>query len=131
VDGVTYPFDHTSIIATVRELFMKGTPPLARRDAIAPHLLTALSLAVPANDGPASVDAGFGDPQFADVQNRADAQPNGMQSNLSAAAAALPTSPPVTEHDLPDPAEMRPNQYATVATAQANVTDRTRLFLGA
>jgi phospholipase C len=130
-DGITYPFDHTSIIATVRELFIDGAPPLTRRDAIAPHLLSALSLAVPANDGPASVDAGFGEPPVPEVQNRADAQPNGMQRNLSAAAATLPTSPPVTDSDLPDPAEMPPNQYATVATAQANATDRTKLFLGA
>jgi hypothetical protein len=49
---------------------------------------------------------------------------------VSSSAAALPTSPPVVEGELPDPAEVPPNQYPTVATAQANATDRTRLFLG-
>jgi phospholipase C len=129
-DGKMYPFDHTSIIATVRELFMKGTPPLTQRDAKAPHLLSALSLATPANDGPASVDAGFDEPLYTDVQNRADAKPNGMQGSLSDAATALPTSPPVTEDDVPDPAGVPRDQYPTVATAQANATDRTKLFLG-
>ena len=128
--GDPVPFDHTSIIATVRKLFIPGTPPLTAREGGAPHLLGALNLGVPANDGPASVDAGVSEPPFAEVQDRADAPPNGMQKTLSAAAATLPTSPPVTEADIPEPAEMPPNPFLTVATAQANATDRTGLFLG-
>jgi phospholipase C len=131
VDGITYPFDHTSIIATVRQLFLKGASQLTKRDGVAPHLLGALSLAVPSNEGPASVDAGFGEPKPADVQDRADAAPNGMQRTLSAAATTLPTSPPVTEGDIPEPAAVPDNPYGTVATAQANATDRTKLFLSA
>jgi len=129
-DGIKYPFDHTSIIATVRELFLKGTSPLTRRDAIAPHLLDALSLKVPANEGPASVDAGFDEPSVSVVQRRADLSPNGLQAALSAAAAILPMRPPVSAADVPAPAAVPPNRFSTVATAQANVTDRTRLFLG-
>ena len=129
VDGITYPFDHTSIIATVRQLFGLGGK-LTDRDDKAPTLLSALSLAVPANDGPLSIDPGLHEPQFSEVQNRADALPNGMQRSLSAAATTLPTSPPVTEADVPAPAPMPSNPYQTVATAQANATDRTKLFLG-
>jgi phospholipase C len=128
-DGNTYPFDHTSIIATVRNLFGLGAP-LTARDAIAPDLLAALSLAVPANDGPPNIDPSLIEPAIAELQTRADASPNGVQRSLSAAAATLPTNPPATEEDIPDPASMPPNQYPTVATAQANATARTNLFLG-
>jgi phospholipase C len=130
-DGVTYPFDHTSIIATVRELFMKGAPPLTDRDGNAPSLLNALSLSVPANDGPQSVEAGFDEPDAAHVQARSDLPPNGMQRSLSAAATLLPTSPPVTADDVSAPTVLPPSPYATVATAQAVATDRMKLFLSA
>jgi phospholipase C len=128
-NGTTYPFDHTSIIATVRNLFGLGQP-LTARDAIAPDLLPALSLAVPANDGPAGIDPSLIQPTVSELETRADAAPNGMQRSLSAAAATLPTSPPATDGDVPGPAPMPPNQYPTVATAQANATARTQLFLG-
>ena len=42
------PFDHTSILATLRNLFDLGAP-LTRRDAAAPDLLAALSLPGPDN----------------------------------------------------------------------------------
>jgi len=74
----------------------------------------SLNLGVPANDGPASVDAGTRDAPVAGVQDRAEAPPNGMQKSLSAAAAILPTSPPVTEADVPEPAEMPSNPFLTV-----------------
>jgi phospholipase C len=128
-DGNTYPFDHTSIIATIRKLFGLGQK-LTERDDKAPDLLSALSLVVPANDGPASIDPGLDESKFPEVQDRADAIPNGMQRSLSAAATTLPTSPPVTPADIPAPASLPTNPYETVATAQANATDRTNLFLG-
>jgi Phosphoesterase family len=48
-----YPFDHTSILATLRKLFDLGRPLTARDDA-APDLLSALSLKTPSNTGPAN-----------------------------------------------------------------------------
>lgn len=48
-----YPFDHTTILATLRRLF--DLEPLTARDQAAPDLLHALSLPEPSNDGPASV----------------------------------------------------------------------------
>ncbi len=129
--GEPVPFDHTSIIATLRELFLKGAPALTKRDAQAPHLLGALSLAVPSNEGPESLDAGYATPHYTEVQDRAVAATNGMQDALSAAATLLPLSPPVSEADVPEAASLPINPYATVATAQANAADRTRMFLGA
>jgi phospholipase C len=49
--AASYPFDHTSILATLHTLFEIG-PPLTPRVAAAPNLLPALSLARPENDGP-------------------------------------------------------------------------------
>jgi phospholipase C len=129
-DGITYPFDHTSIIATVRELFLKGTPQLTSRDGKAPHLLSALSLAVPTNDGPPSIDSSLIQPLPSEVKDRADASPNGMQRSLSAAAATLPEIPPATAADIPSPTAMPLVQYPTVAIAHANATAATNRFLG-
>ncbi len=50
-----YPFDHTSIIKTVRETFAPHHPSLTKRDAAAPSLLSALSLSAPSNGGPAQI----------------------------------------------------------------------------
>ncbi len=124
-----YPFDHTSIISTVRALFDLGGP-LTQRDAVAPTLLSALSLDLPTNDGPASIDPGLVTPPVAQVAARAAAPLNGMQSSLAAAAATLPVSPPATPDDVPAPSEVAPSDHDTVATAAANATARTQLFLG-
>ena len=129
-DGNTYPFDHSSIVATVRKLFLPDDPQLTARDTIAPTLLSALILAVPSNDGPPGIDASLTRPAVPELQTRGDAPPNGMQASLSAAAALLPQSPPATGAPIPPPATPSPNHYPTVATAQANATARTNLFLG-
>jgi phospholipase C len=129
-NGPTYPFDHTSIIATVRELFLPGDQPLTQRDANAPSLVSALSLAVPSNDGPASVTASLAQPDPTAVQDRASAPPNGMQASLASAAAALPVAPPVDATAVPPPAVPADVGYATTATAQATAMTRTQLFLG-
>lgn len=49
--GPPFPFDHTSIIATLRACFDLGKP-LSRRDAVAPDLASVLNLAAPTNYGP-------------------------------------------------------------------------------
>jgi phospholipase C len=129
-DGMTYPFDHTSIIATVRKLFMPHDPPLTFRDGKAPDLLSALTLTVPTNDGPASIAAAAIEPPVAQLATRAAAPPNGMQASLTAGAANLPLSPPATGAAIPPPTPMTPTLYQTVATAAASATTRTNLFLG-
>jgi phospholipase C len=129
-DGNTYPFDHTSIIATVRKLFTPNDPQLTARDGVAPNLLSALTLAVPTNDGPPSIDPSLIQPLPAEVQDRADATPNGMQNSLSAAAATLPDTAPATVDAIPAPTPLPPVQYPTVAIAHANTTASTNRFLG-
>lgn len=128
-DGNPYPFDHTSIIATVRKVFGLGGP-LTARDGVAPDLMSALSLAVPTNDGPPSIDPSLLQPLPKEVEDRAGVPPNGIQSSLSAAAAALPSAPPATDLDVPDPVELPPVEHPTVAIAQVNATARTNQFLG-
>src|SRR5499427_1350759 len=48
----TVPYDHTSIIATLRKRFPVLGGPLTRRDETAPDLESALTLATPDNKGP-------------------------------------------------------------------------------
>lgn len=107
-----------------------GSLPLTRRDGKAPHLLSALSLAAPTNDGPSSIDPSLIEPLPAEVKDRADASPNGMQRNLSAAAAMLPGAPPTKPADIPPPTSMPAVQFLTVAIAHANATASTNRFLG-
>jgi phospholipase C len=86
--GLT-PFDHTSIIATLRKLH--GFAPLTPRDAAAPDLLPALA-AEPTNDGPASITAPAVPPAPAQVASAAAQPLNGLQRSLRTAAAQLPTA---------------------------------------
>ena len=50
------PFDHTSVIATLRKRFGLGAP-LTARDAAAPDLEAALKLSEPTNMGPERIEA--------------------------------------------------------------------------
>jgi phospholipase C len=129
-DGNTYPFDHTSIIATVRALFLPGDPQLTNRDGKAPTLLPALSLPAPANDGPDSVDASLASPAVSELLTRSSAHPNGMQASLASASAVLPLTPPASDQDVPAPATPTRAAYPSAATAQAAATARTGQFLG-
>ncbi len=55
--GAPYPFDHTSVIATLRKRFALGNP-LTRRDEVAPDLEGLLNLEQPTNLGPENLTAG-------------------------------------------------------------------------
>jgi phospholipase C len=89
--GPPFPFDHTSILSTLRRLFDLG-PALTARDAVAPDLIGILSLNDPENDGPATVTA----PEFQAspeaVAKMSNAPLNSMQKSLCSAAALLPAS---------------------------------------
>jgi phospholipase C len=122
------PFDHASIISTVRALFLPADSPLTQRDAVAPTLLPSLSLAVPSNDGPASVDATVAQPAVSELEARASSVPNGMQATLSSASVVLPLAPPAGA--VPAPVTPPPKGYPSVAVAQAAATTRTQQFLG-
>lgn len=89
-DGPT-PFDHTSIIKTLRLRFGLG-PALTRRDEAAPDLDGALPLAEPENPGPSSIDVPPYVPSPAEVAVARQRPPNDMQKALLHLAAHLPDS---------------------------------------
>ena len=124
-----HPFDHTSIIKTLRLLFNLGGP-LTNRDAAAPDLLGPLSLIDPQNDGPATVTPVPATPTIAQLETRAAASPNGMQSALSQMAAQLPPQPLPPGAALPPPSAMVAPAQATVARAHLNAVSQVRAFLG-
>lgn len=126
----TTPYDHTSIIKTVREIFDLG-PALTARDEAAPSLLQALTLDAPNNNGPSTpVAATLDEPSKAQLALRGKAAPNGMQAALSAAATILPLAPPTLAAPPPAAGQLPQDAHTTVATAQTNATARTNLFLG-
>jgi phospholipase C len=96
-EGPPYPFDHTSIIATLRKCFKLGGP-LSGRDARAPDLENALTLKGPDNDGPRHVEALPYEPSDAEVEAQLGAPPSEYQRALVAAAAHLPGAGNVKEH---------------------------------
>jgi phospholipase C len=123
------PFDHTSIIATLRKLF--GFEPLTARDAAAPDLLSVLD-AEPTNDGPASLAAPAVAPAPEQVARVAAQPPNDLQKSLGAAAMLLPTiGANIGAHlerlnSVPDPVPGHP----TAAAAAADVAAHMKAFLG-
>jgi phospholipase C len=87
------PFDHTSIIATVRKRFNLGDS-LTARDARAPDLDSVLTLPGPTNKGPTRRLMAL--PYAPSPQTAAVAQTkplNGMQKALVGLAANLPNAP--------------------------------------
>jgi phospholipase C len=89
--GSAYPFDHTSILATLRKLFGLSKP-LTARDAAAPDLIGALSLPSPDNDGPANVAVPDLQPSADELAAAAARPPNHMQQALVNCASHLPTA---------------------------------------
>jgi phospholipase C len=123
------PFDHTSIIATLRKLF--NFAPLTRRDAAAPELLGALQQEPVTNDPP-SITAPAIPPAPEQVARAAAKPPNNLQQSLCSLAVQLPTvGADVGAHiqrlvSVPDivPA------HATVGEAAASVLGHMQAFLG-
>ncbi len=130
-DGTGTPFDHTSIIRTVRDLFLGGVGPLTARDAAAPSLVDALSLPDATNLGPPSLTPSAAQGTLAQVSTLAYGQPNGIQAALAAASHNLPANAPASVAALPAAATpLTSASYSTVATAAATATDRIKSFLG-
>ena len=123
------PFDHTSIIATLRKLF--ALAPLTERDAAAPDLLAALD-DDPGNDGPGSVTAPAVPPVSPLVARAAAKSLNDLQRSLSTAALQLPTlGADIGLHiqRLESAVDVAPAP-ATVAEAISDISAHVRAFLG-
>src|SRR5258708_12360626 len=84
-----YPYDHTSIIATLRKCFNLGGP-LTARDAAAPDLDPVLTLDTPSNTGLATIDVPAYQPSAQDLQNALGRRLSDMQRGLPRLAAGLP-----------------------------------------
>jgi phospholipase C len=123
------PFDHTSIIATLRSLFGLGT--LTNRDAAAPDLLGALG-AAPSNMGPMSIAAPALPLVASQVAGVAAKPPNPLQRSLGAAALHLPTmgaDPGTHVGRLQSVPDSEP-QYGTAGETGSAVQAHVRGFLG-
>jgi phospholipase C len=122
-----HPFDHTSILATLRALFGLGGP-FTARDAVAPDLVGALSLAAPTNDGPLSVSAAPSTVGYEKVRAAALAAPGTHQTLLALAARHLPLQPLAQgAAPAPLPGVGGPN---TVQAAGFEAWGRVKSFLG-
>jgi phospholipase C len=77
-----YPFDHTSIIATLRERFFPRAEPLTERVRFAPPVGPVLTLPTPSNDGPASVHALPYEPSGEEIKRAKRAPANHHQRAL-------------------------------------------------
>jgi phospholipase C len=92
------PFDHTSIIATLRARF--GLGPLGARDAAAPDVGSILTLAPPRTDDPPGLEPPTGpDPVLVPGSPPVGAAPSSFLEAHALAAAALP----VPTDPIPDP----------------------------
>ena len=83
------PFDHTSIIATLRKRFGMARP-LTHRDAVAPDLEVALSLSAPTNLGPERIEPLMLDESPQRLAAARAVPPNDLQKSLLVLAANLP-----------------------------------------
>ena len=118
--GSAYPFDHTSILATLRNLYDLGKP-LSERDKAAPDVLHALSLPEPTNDGPASLILPTISPSQEQIMAAHQSPPNAMQRALAHLATILPAGAAQAAGQsaaLSDPAIPQPPPPA-IATVEA------------
>ncbi len=88
-NGPPYPYDHTSVIATLRNCFNLGGP-LTFRDAVAPDLESVLNLDAPSNDGPDAVTPLTYVVTDTELQAALNAPLNGFQKALHETATHLP-----------------------------------------
>jgi phospholipase C len=84
------PFDHTSVIATLRKRYALG-PPLTARDAAAPDLEAALTLSEPTNMGPERIEALPVERMARAAAAAAEEPPSDLQASLLELSRNLPT----------------------------------------
>ena len=122
-----YPFDHTSILSTLRALFGLGGQ-FTNRDAVAPDLLAALSLPLPTNDGPLSIAPPLPKVMLEQERDVALAAPTDREALLVLAAQNLPLRP--LGADAAPPPLPAVDGLDTVLAAGLHARARVKLFLG-
>jgi phospholipase C len=122
------PFDHTSIIATLRELH--GIGPLTPRDAAAPSLVPFLGAAAD-NPGPPSLDATPPPATVEETARLAARPPSDLQRSLSHVALRLPAGAAQLGAHLSTLRHAPPAapEHASVAEALEAVSASVRRFL--
>jgi phospholipase C len=130
----SYPFDHTSILATLRTRFPEIGPALTVRDHWAPHFGDVLALPTPDNVGPDWIDALPYAPTPALIAHAQERPLNSMQKGLVQLAANLPGGPagaapiPLAQHvagiQINGPTAAPPASTANVRDAAAYVKQR-------
>jgi len=126
------PFDHTSIIATLRKRFNLGSP-LSERDAVAPTFEGVLTLPDPTNMGPERIDAPVLEPRVASPAAASDpAQMTDLQASLTDLARVLPDPGEEEAHirRLEASPERAAPQQLSPRDAGAIVDRNVRRFLG-
>lgn len=120
------PFDHTSVIATLRKRFNLG-PPLTDRDAVAPDVGHVLSLASPDNLGPERLEA-LAVPELSARMERARRRPTtDLQKALLGLSARLPKSEEDAderERELEAGAQPYDDERETTAGEAADLTEQ-------
>ena len=122
------PFDHTSIIATLRKLFPFTPLTRARRGGAGSG---ARLSGDGTNDGPAFISAAEATPTDAELASAVAAKPNGMQAALGSGALLLPTAgSDIGTHvrRLAAAPDTAPN-HPTVERAVADVLTHVKAFL--
>jgi phospholipase C len=132
--GPARPFDHTSIIRTIRERFDPNGAPLTARDAAAPSLDLALNLDAPSNDGPDQVEVPAHTPSAKEVEDVKNSPPNDLQRSLCTLTAHLPQAgTDVLRHIQAleqKTLEIRVPEQDRLTDAAAYVRDNIKSFLG-
>ncbi len=126
--GPPYPFDHTSIIKTLRLCFDLG-PKLTNRDDVAPDLDRALTLDQPTNLGPETIAALPYVPTAPILQDALTRPLNDMQAALHGLAGLLPAAgqdPVKHATTLPPP----PDAPNTAGEALAEIKNGLARFFG-
>jgi phospholipase C len=113
------PYDHTSIIATLRARFNLGC--LGNRDAAAPHLGHILTLPVPRRDDPLE---GVTPPTAADPVLKTGSAPIGAAPSSFLEAKAIATATLPVPSDPIDNPEQRVAELPTAANQYAFIQDR-------
>ena len=129
------PFDHTTVIKTVRECFKLSGGPLTKRDAVAPSLAHALTLdSSNLNMGPEELAMPLYQPPQETVAAAANAPLTGFQTALLYGADSLPSriEAPLyaAELRLGHRPSMRPLPHRTPAEARPHIRAKLTELLG-